>query len=238
MSRREKINASIPESTGIAQALAVLIEKNRAQARELEALACLIDTEAAATRQREAEQAARLGEALGELAEAETAVEIETRKRIEAEEMVAGLKTAICQIEALLASIRTTGKPVPGGSKTIVADEVVTDEDAKDEDAPIARPGPGTAVVADVGAGAAARNAALADHGRDCAPAGATAKRTMLITIELDEDKAVKLEQAAVRNGFRDAAEFATHLALQAACPTEGSPKAGDRASGDRTGPT
>lgn len=102
MSRREEMNDKV-ENAGIAQALAELIEKNHAQAAELEALARLVETATAAAQEREAAQAARLGEVLGELAEAVAAVEIEKQKRSEAEETAAELISAVDDFKAALA---------------------------------------------------------------------------------------------------------------------------------------
>lgn len=78
------------ENAGIAQVLAGLTEKHRSLAVDLEALARLVETEIAAAQTREVGHAARLGEALDELAEATAAVEIEKQKRIEAQEQEAG----------------------------------------------------------------------------------------------------------------------------------------------------
>jgi hypothetical protein len=102
MSRREERNEKV-ENAGIAQALAELIRKNHALAVELEALARLFEAETAAAQEREAGQAARLGEVLGELAEAVAAVEIEKQRRIESEEIATELITAADDFKAVLA---------------------------------------------------------------------------------------------------------------------------------------
>jgi hypothetical protein len=110
MSRRETMNERI-ENAGIAQALAELIEKNQVLTIELESLAQLVDVETAAAQERDAEQTARLGEALGELADAKAAVEIERQKRIKAEEIASGLAAALDVIKAAVARLPSA---IPG----------------------------------------------------------------------------------------------------------------------------
>jgi hypothetical protein len=100
--RCEKTKAREPETESIASMLEKLIEKNRAHGREIEALAHRIKAAEAAAHQREAELAARLDEALGELAEAVAAVEQEKEKRIEAEQEAVAALAAIDEARQIL----------------------------------------------------------------------------------------------------------------------------------------
>jgi hypothetical protein len=123
MSHRDEMSDRVPGSRSVAQALAELIGESRAQARDLERLVCLVEVEQAAAHQREADRAARLGEVRAELADAVVALEIETGKRIEAEQVTAELRTAVDQIGAILASLPTTGTPVARAPEPSGAEE-------------------------------------------------------------------------------------------------------------------
>jgi hypothetical protein len=217
MSRREEKTEKVAESASIAWALADLIEKNRAQAVELEALGRLVDAEIAAAQEREAEQAARLGEALDELAEAVAAREIEVEKRTAAEKAVVELVAWIDQIGDVAARARAAVQlKVAGVAET-------TPVEAEAASAPVAVAG----------------SAGLGQDGGDAANVGATPdampiteptvmpaeaaidrhpkpSATMRIVIELEESDALLLKERAAREGVGDSDALARSLLLEA----------------------
>jgi len=190
MSRREKMNERI-ENASIAQALAELIEKNQVLTIELKSLAQLVDVETAAAQERDAEQTARLGEALGELADAKAAVEIERVKRIEAEEIAAGLIAAADGFKAALARFPSA---IPGAIRDAADDEreVATVQGAA---IPAAIPPTGAAPGGETSDRVAAENdehrfaAADADQG------------TVSIMVNLSPAEAMALETFAAHDG-------------------------------------
>jgi regulator of replication initiation timing len=190
MSRREEMNDKV-ENAGIPQALAELIEKNHALAIELEALAGLVQNETAAAREREAEQAARLDEVLGELAAAEAAVEMERQGRIEAENRAAGLAAAFDAIQAALAGVATAPRGTSGrgaeGNDRMAA--------VQSEAPPAALP---PTDAADCGATPDGLAAEDDEHRSALADAE---KGTMSIVVNLTPAETVALETFAARDG-------------------------------------
>jgi hypothetical protein len=190
MSRREEMIDKV-ENVGIAQALSELIEKNHTVAVELEALARLVQAETAAAQEREAEQAARLGEALGELAEAKAAVEIERGKRIEAEEIAAGLIAATDDFKAALTRVPSA---IPGTIRDAADDDRVVTV-IQGGAAPAAAPPTGTAP-----GGETSNRVAAEDDEHRFALADAE-QGTVSIVVNLSPAEAVALEAFAAQDG-------------------------------------
>ena len=206
MSCREEKTDKVAESAGIARMLAELIEKNRAQAVELEALGRLVDAQISAAQEREAEQTARLGEVLVELAEAKAAVEIEKQKRIDAEELAAGLITAVDVIQGALAHLPSAGSAALRG----------TVRDAADNDRVVTAV-KGAATLAAVPSTGATPGGEMSDHvpAEDNEHSFALAdaeRRTVSIVVKLTPAEAVALETLAAQDGCRDGVDAAGHL--------------------------
>ena len=204
MSRREEKTDKAGESMGIAQALAELIEKNRAQAAELEALGRLVDAEIAAAQEREAAQTARLGEALGELAEAVAAVEIEKRKRIEAEEFAAGLAAAVDTIQGALARL-------PSARQSALRD---IREEAADHDrmTPVETSAAQSTALTETALDGGPLGTGVAESDGQCLDLAGGEPRTMSVVVKLTAAEAVALETLAARTGAGGSADAAARL--------------------------
>jgi hypothetical protein len=176
------------KNAGIAQALADLIGKNRAQAAELDALARLVQSEIAAGQKREAEQAARLGEALGKLAEEKADAEIEKQGRIKAEERAAEFAAALDVIRGALTGLPSTRWPAVPVRDVADTDQITTDEcGASQPSAPFSEAAPGDEPYDPV----------VAKNNED-GPAGAE-QATVSIVVTLPPAEAVALEALAAQ---------------------------------------
>ena len=221
MSRREEMNDKV-ENAGIARALAELIEKNHAQAAELEALARLVETATAAAQEREAAQAARLGEVLGELAEAVAAIEIEKQKRSEAEETAADLISAVDDFKAALARFPSATRRSIGAAADDDRVVAAVQGEATAANVPPTGAAPGDETLDGV---------APEGDGHGFAVAGAE-PRTVSIVVNLSPAEAEALETLAARDGNDGGIDLAAARLIR-----DGLRRMGWRPAGDENRP-
>lgn len=198
MSRIDEMHVKT-EATDVGKLLADLIARNSAVTVELKALAQLVEVETVSAREREAETAARLGEALVELAEANAAVETEKKLRVEAEERAATLTTAVGLIQGALATLPSAHRP-----------DVSVDTGDDDTATISVDGGPVAAIVPDQ-ATPVGEPALGDDEEPHALPVGAE-DATVSIVVTLTVAEAAGLDRLATLSGDRDRAEVALDL--------------------------
>jgi uncharacterized protein YhaN len=207
--RREKMNDGAPERSVVAKMVEKMIEKNRAQARELEELVRRVEADEAKARQREAELADRLAESRIELADAHAAMEREKEKRIEAERVAAATRAAIDQARKIFDALPTpfvTSAPTPEPSVDVERSEV-------ESVSPVEAAGEGPA---EGGAADPASEVGLVEDRVEVENIRSEKETVVPMTIGLPSEEAAALAERAEEEGFPDGATFAVHLIREA----------------------